>query len=99
MTQQQAVDALRAAGQTQQADMLASMTVTPGAGVDFTALRNILLVVAIDLHPELALRLGAVVHHGRRLAADGLPDAPGRRREAVAAAAALLRQPPARRHR
>ena len=46
MTQQQAVDALRAAGQTQQADMLASMTVTPGAGVDFTALRNTLLFVA-----------------------------------------------------
>ena len=46
MTQQQAVDALRAAGHTQQADLLASMTVTPGAGVDFTALRNVLLVVA-----------------------------------------------------
>jgi ATP-binding cassette, subfamily B, multidrug efflux pump len=46
MTQQQAVDALNAAGQTQQAQMLASMTVTPGAGVDLTALRNILLVVA-----------------------------------------------------
>jgi ATP-binding cassette subfamily B protein len=46
VTQQQAVDALRAAGKTQQADMLASMTVTPGAGVDFTALRDVLLVVA-----------------------------------------------------
>ena len=46
VTQQQAVDALRAAGQTQQADMLAAMTVTPGAGVDFTALRNTLLLVA-----------------------------------------------------
>ena len=30
LTQQQAIDALRASGQTQQADMLASMTVTPG---------------------------------------------------------------------
>src|SRR5947207_1414842 len=47
LTQQQAVDALRAAGKTQQADMLASMTVTPGAGVDFTALRNTLLFVAV----------------------------------------------------
>ena len=46
MTQQQAIDALNAAGQTQQAAMLGSMTVTPGAGVDLTALRNILLVVA-----------------------------------------------------
>ena len=46
MTQQQAIDALRASGNTQQADMLASMTVDPGAGVDFTALRNTLLFVA-----------------------------------------------------
>jgi ATP-binding cassette subfamily B protein len=46
VTQQQAVDALRAQGQTQQADMLAAMTLTPGAGVDFTALRNTLLLVA-----------------------------------------------------
>ena len=47
LTQQQAVDALRAQGQTQQADMLASMTLTPGAGVDFTALRDTLLLVAV----------------------------------------------------
>ena len=46
VTKQQAVDALRAAGQARQADLLASMHVTPGSGVDFTALRNILLVVA-----------------------------------------------------
>jgi ATP-binding cassette subfamily B multidrug efflux pump len=46
MTQQQAVDALRAQGQTQQADLLASLTVTPGEGVDFSALRNTLLFVA-----------------------------------------------------
>jgi ATP-binding cassette subfamily B multidrug efflux pump len=47
MTQAQAVAALNAAGQTQQAQMLASMTITPSAGVDFTALRNTLLVVAV----------------------------------------------------
>jgi ATP-binding cassette subfamily B protein len=46
LTKDQAVAALNAAGQTQQAQMLASMNVTPGAGVDFTALRNTLLVVA-----------------------------------------------------
>ncbi|MEO5918463.1 MAG: ABC transporter ATP-binding protein [Candidatus Limnocylindrales bacterium] len=46
ISQQQAVDALRADGQTRLANMLASMTVTPGAGVDLTALRNVLLVVA-----------------------------------------------------
>jgi ATP-binding cassette subfamily B multidrug efflux pump len=46
LTQQQAVDALRASGQTQQADLLASLTVTPGAGVDFSALGQVLLLVA-----------------------------------------------------
>ena len=47
VTQQQAVDALRAQGQTQQADMLASMTITPGQGVDVVALRNTLLLVTV----------------------------------------------------
>ncbi|MFL5713574.1 MAG: ABC transporter ATP-binding protein [Chloroflexota bacterium] len=47
VTQQQAVDALRASGQTQQADMLAAMTVTPGQDIDFTALRDTLLFVAV----------------------------------------------------
>ena len=47
LTQQQAVDALRASGQEQQADLLASLNVVPGAGVDFTALRNTLLFVAV----------------------------------------------------
>ncbi|HEV7603398.1 MAG TPA: ABC transporter ATP-binding protein [Candidatus Limnocylindrales bacterium] len=46
VTKEQAVAALRASGQTRQADLLASMNVTPGSGVDFTALRDILLVVA-----------------------------------------------------
>src|SRR6476660_7521420 len=47
LTQQQAVDALNAAGQPQQAYMLANMTVTPGQGIDFTALRDTLLFVAV----------------------------------------------------
>jgi ATP-binding cassette, subfamily B, multidrug efflux pump len=47
VTKQQAVDALRASGQTQQADLLASLNVTPGVGVDFTALRDVLLLVAV----------------------------------------------------
>ena len=47
VTQQQAIDALRASGQTQQADLLAGMTVTPGVGVDFTTLRNVLIVVVM----------------------------------------------------
>jgi ATP-binding cassette subfamily B protein len=45
VTKQQAVDALRAAGETKQADLLASMDVRPGSGVDFTALGTVLLVV------------------------------------------------------
>jgi ATP-binding cassette, subfamily B, multidrug efflux pump len=41
----QAVAALRAQGQNQTADMLSGMHVTPGVGVDFGALGNILLVL------------------------------------------------------
>ena len=91
LTQQQAVDALRASGQTQQADLLASLTVTDG--VDFEALRDVLLLVAAVYIASSRLRLGPGVHHGRRLAADRLPDAPRRRPEALPSAAALLRQP------
>ena len=47
VTKEQAVAALNAPGQTQQAQMLASMNVTPGTGIDFTALRNTLLFVAV----------------------------------------------------
>ena len=45
MTQQQVIDGLRAQGNTQQADMLSTMTLTPGAGIDFTELSRILLIV------------------------------------------------------
>jgi ATP-binding cassette, subfamily B, multidrug efflux pump len=48
MTQDQAVAALRAAGQANLADMLASMTgVVPGQGIDFGALGAILGLVAL----------------------------------------------------
>jgi ATP-binding cassette subfamily B protein len=48
ITQEQAVDALRAAGQDNMADMLASMTnVVPGQGVDFDALAEILGLAAL----------------------------------------------------
>lgn len=46
VTQEQAVEALRASGQTTQADMLAAMNVTPGQGVDFSALGRVILIVA-----------------------------------------------------
>ncbi len=49
-TQAEAVAALRAKGQDLQADMLSSMTLTPGEGVDFDALkRTLLLLVAVYL--------------------------------------------------
>ncbi len=46
-TQQQAVDALEASGQVNQAQMISSMTLTPGSGVDFTALAHVLSIVTI----------------------------------------------------
>lgn len=51
VTQQQAEAALRASGQDRQADMLASMTLTPGVGVDFSLLARwlALAVVAYSL--------------------------------------------------
>ncbi|MEI2728363.1 MAG: ABC transporter ATP-binding protein [Candidatus Nanopelagicales bacterium] len=47
MTQAQAEAYLRANGQSQQADLLSGMTVTPGAGVDFTALGQVIALVAV----------------------------------------------------
>ena len=45
VSKEQVVERLRAAGDTTQADMLSSMDVVPGVGVDFARLRNALLVV------------------------------------------------------
>ena len=42
-TQAQVIAQLRAAGETQQADMLSAMTLTPGTGIDFAALASVLL--------------------------------------------------------
>ena len=47
LTQDQAVAALEASGSTDQAQMLAAMTVTPGQGVDFTALAQVLALVVV----------------------------------------------------
>lgn len=43
VSQEQLIGQLRAEGQDQQADMLSAMTLTPGEGIDFTALANVLL--------------------------------------------------------
>ncbi|NTW40344.1 MAG: ABC transporter ATP-binding protein [Cellulomonadaceae bacterium] len=54
-TPEQAVEAMRAAGQTQMADLIAGMdNVVPGQGIDFPALSNVLMLV-------LALYVGAAV--------------------------------------
>lgn len=43
VSQEQLIAQLRAAGETQKADMLSAMTLTPGAGIDFAALASVLL--------------------------------------------------------
>ena len=47
ITKDQAVEALRSRGQGQLADMLSGTNVVPGAGVDFTALAQILFFAAV----------------------------------------------------
>ncbi len=47
VTQAQAIARLRSTGLTTQADMLSAMTLTPGQGVDFTALGHDLAVVVV----------------------------------------------------
>lgn len=47
LTQEEAVAGLRAQGQDQFADMLSSMNVVPGQGIDFQQLRDLLIVVAV----------------------------------------------------
>ena len=44
-TTEQVVEAMRAAGQDRMADLISTMDVVVGQGVDFTALRNVLLAV------------------------------------------------------
>jgi ATP-binding cassette subfamily B multidrug efflux pump len=47
ITQAQAVASLQAEGKTDQAQMVASMTLTPGLGVDFTALAQLLSLIVV----------------------------------------------------
>ena len=47
ITQDQAIAGLRAQGQDQLADMLSAMTLTPGAGIDFSALAGILVLLIV----------------------------------------------------
>ncbi len=47
ITQQQAIDGARAAGNDQLANMLSAMTLTPGQGIDFTELGRVLMMVLV----------------------------------------------------
>jgi len=47
LTQAELIAQLRAAGDDQRADFLSAMTLTPGSGIDFTALRNVLLLCLV----------------------------------------------------
>ncbi|SDY42018.1 ABC transporter ATP-binding protein [Herbiconiux ginsengi] len=47
MTKQQLIDQLRASGQTQQADLLSGIALTPGQGIDFDALAMVLGIVLV----------------------------------------------------
>ena len=47
MTKEQAIDSVRAQGQDQLADMLSGVDLIPGVGIDFTALRNTLILALI----------------------------------------------------
>lgn len=45
ITKEQAIEGLRAQGQTEEADRLSHMVFTPGQGIDFVALGNVLITV------------------------------------------------------
>ena len=45
LTKEQAIDGARAGGNTSQADLLTKVDFTPGQGIDFDALRGVLLLV------------------------------------------------------
>jgi ATP-binding cassette subfamily B protein len=47
MTKEQAIETVRAQGQDQLADMISGVDVIPGVGIDFTALRNTLILALI----------------------------------------------------
>ena len=54
LTKEQAIEAVRAQGQAKIADMMSGIDLVPGQGIDFTALRNVLLIV-IGLYAVAAL--------------------------------------------
>ena len=96
-TKDQVVAGLRAAGQDQLADLVASLPMTPGVGIDFAELgRLVVILVAIYLLSSLFAWMQGYIMTGvtqrtvYRLRQDD-------RSQARPDAAPLLRQPPARR--
>ncbi|GAA3596720.1 ABC transporter ATP-binding protein [Klugiella xanthotipulae] len=64
-TQEQVIAGLRARGEGQQADMISGMTLTPGEGIDFTALSHIMLwVLALYILSSVFSWLQAYVLNG-----------------------------------
>jgi ATP-binding cassette subfamily B protein len=65
MTQEQVIQGLRAAHQTQYADLLSGTTFTPGAGIDFTAVGMVLMwVLALYILSSVFSYLQAYVLNG-----------------------------------
>ncbi|MEO8105739.1 MAG: ABC transporter ATP-binding protein [Actinomycetes bacterium] len=65
MTQQQAIDAARSAGQDGYANLLSGMTVVPGQEIDFDALgRTLILVLALYVGASLVMWLQAYILNG-----------------------------------
>ncbi|CAB4936616.1 unannotated protein [freshwater metagenome] len=65
MTQQQAIDAARAAGQDGFAGLLSGMTIVPGQGIDVTQLAHILMIVlGLYALASLAMWMQAYVLNG-----------------------------------
>ena len=97
LTKEQAVDAVRARGDGQKADMLASMDFVPGRGVDFSAVANVLLLVLGGVRRGLAAGVAPGLSPQRRRPEHGVPDALGGGGQGQRPAARLLRPAAARR--
>jgi ATP-binding cassette subfamily B protein len=77
ITQEQAEAGLRAAGQDQYADLISGMNVVPGQGIDFEALRNVLLLVlflyvmaSVVMYVQAYVLNGVVQRTARRMRSD-----------------------------
>ena len=80
------------------ADMLAACTSSPGQGIDFARARHGSCSSLVGVYvAELAVQLGAGLHHGRRHPADGVPAARATSTASSAGCRSVLRPAAARR--